>query len=84
MTKIVRTSTRLSQELYELFDAQRRTFTNGRLQRMIDKIDYVEMDVEYHLELDWTASDLYRINFRPETNQILNALFLRDEKKDFI
>ena len=51
---------------------------------MIDQRDYVEMEVEFSLELDWTASETYRINFRPDRNQKLSILFIRDETKDFV
>ena len=51
---------------------------------MIESRDYVEMIVEYSLELDWPASDTYRINFRPDKNEKLIVLFLRDETKDFV
>ena len=62
-------------ELLEEYKAEKKTFTNGKIEALSNKMVYVETSVRYELE-EFSSYKQIKLNFRPEKDSTLKLLFL--------
>ena len=61
-----------------MYDEKRVSFTNGKIQKFADKLNYVEIDLKYSLE-DFDSFNQVRMLFKPEETTYLKCLFFHKE-----